>query len=103
MFAHYMRSNLDILRVVAILLVLAYHMDYAPAELGRLGVLLFFVHTCVVLMMSLERHGADAVKFYVRRAFRIYPLSVVLIAVVVIFHLPPTNYPGVHFVAPTAR
>jgi peptidoglycan/LPS O-acetylase OafA/YrhL len=59
--------------------------------LGRLGVLFFFVHTCLVLMRSLERSsfklsGSDFFKhFYVRRAFRIYPLAMLFVAGTVLF------------------
>lgn len=54
---------------------------------GVFGVFLFFVHTCLVLMWSLERrpHTLD---FYIRRAFRIYPLAIVVIVIVCILHLP---------------
>src|SRR5258708_4164978 len=87
-------SNLDFLRSVAVLLVLTQHLCrrehieqigwIATTSLGRFGVLLFFVHTSLVLMRSMERSGISGgslVKnFYIRRAFRIYPLS--LLAVV---------------------
>jgi peptidoglycan/LPS O-acetylase OafA/YrhL len=96
--------NLDALRALAVLLVLADHVletlasldggSFHPFDrsLGRLGVLLFFVHTCFVLMASLER-GADsgwalARDFYVRRAFRIYPLAIVCVIAVVAAGVP---------------
>jgi peptidoglycan/LPS O-acetylase OafA/YrhL len=41
-------------------------------------VAIFFVHTSLVLMQSLERRG-DAAAFYLRRALRIYPLSTVIV------------------------
>ena len=60
--------------------------------LGRFGVLVFFVHTSLVLMMSLERTELAGrplfSSFYVRRFFRIYPLSMACVAIVVFFHLP---------------
>jgi peptidoglycan/LPS O-acetylase OafA/YrhL len=47
---------------------------------GQLGVLMFFVHTCLVLMWSLERSRLRGSRlfasFYIRRAFRLYPLSI---------------------------
>jgi peptidoglycan/LPS O-acetylase OafA/YrhL len=55
-------------------------------------VLLFFIHTSFVLMMSLERlhQESDAVtwQFYIRRFFRIYPLSTFAILMVVAFNMP---------------
>jgi peptidoglycan/LPS O-acetylase OafA/YrhL len=97
--------NLDLLRAVAVLLVLVDHvaMTFGVAQrhpsllaLGGCGVLLFFVHTSLVLMMSLERlklNGADLFRaFYIRRFFRIYPLSTVTILIVVLFSIPETSW-----------
>jgi peptidoglycan/LPS O-acetylase OafA/YrhL len=76
--------NLDLLRAYAVILVIISHLkhelgwgDWNTRALGFCGVALFFVHTTLVLMMSLERHGSDALSFFVRRAFRIYPLAMV--------------------------
>ena len=59
--------------------------------IGTFGVLLFFVHTCLVLMYSMERsnlNGSALVKnFYVRRVFRIYPLSMIAVLTAVVLHL----------------
>src|SRR5579863_2776823 len=88
--------NLDLLRSIAVLFVLYDHIftrivsgshDLVP-WLGRLGVLFFFVHTCCVLMMSLERHEGPhlIMKFYARRTFRIYPL--IIVAVLIAFFSP---------------
>ena len=61
---------------------------------GRLGVMFFFVHTCTVLMMSLERQqgkfstAGSIANFYIRRIFRIYPLSVFAITFVLLFGIP---------------
>ena len=64
--------------------------------MGEFGVLLFFVHTSLVLMMSLERIEASGrplfETFYVRRFFRIYPLSMACVTLVVLFRLPSTAY-----------
>ena len=61
-------------------------------KLGRFGVLLFFVHTALVLMSSIERQGTHRAgwvrAFYVRRALRIYPLAVVTILLVAACAVP---------------
>ena len=86
-------ANLDFLRSVAVLVVFGTHyfdIQYGFGatwsflwHLGQLGVLIFFVHTSLVLMWSLERSSAQGGQlfgqFYVRRAFRIYPLSIVFV------------------------
>jgi peptidoglycan/LPS O-acetylase OafA/YrhL len=92
-------ANLDFLRAVAVLLVFITHLygiytgkgakwDFFW-HIGQLGVLMFFVHTCLVLMWSLERSGLNGwrvfVPFYVRRAFRLYPLSVVCVLIAYCF------------------
>jgi peptidoglycan/LPS O-acetylase OafA/YrhL len=92
--------NLDILRALAVLLVVGDHSAQffgAPRELvkplGYAGVYLFFVHTSLVLMLSLKRQQARgprrlALAFYVRRFFRIYPLSILAVSVVTLFAIP---------------
>jgi len=88
-------TNLDLLRAVAVSFVVGDHLamfmgvprprflDYTA--LGLLGVLFFFVHTCLVLMFSLERQvarqGTERLwrRFVLRRAFRLYPLAVVVV------------------------
>lgn len=89
--------NLDLLRSIAVLLVVAEHTLLAMglhhvgrwdiSWLGVTGVFMFFVHTCLVLMWSLERRPFT-LDFYVRRAFRIYPLAITAILLVVLFHIP---------------
>ena len=65
-----------------------------PWHIGRFGVLLFFVHTSLVLMQSLERLERDeditfkTLTFYVRRGLRIYPLAIAAVCIVVALHLP---------------
>jgi peptidoglycan/LPS O-acetylase OafA/YrhL len=90
-------ANLDLLRTIAVLLVLAQHLlrrfqvggDVPP--IGTFGVLIFFVHTCLVLMYSMERSGLGGsslfCNFYLRRAFRIYPLSMLAVLTAVALHL----------------
>jgi peptidoglycan/LPS O-acetylase OafA/YrhL len=102
--------NLDFLRAVAVLSVYVFHLLYTvglshigtPGRpdfgwfLGRFGVLVFFVHTSLVLMMSLERMEVAGrplfSAFYVRRFFRIYPLSMACVAIIVLFHLPQSTH-----------
>jgi len=101
-------NNLDILRAIAVLAVLVDHalvtLGYAPpfvVWLGQAGVLAFFVHTSLVLMASLERDGGPAReswvrRFYIRRALRVYPLTIVVILLAVALRapagLPPASY-----------
>lgn len=84
------KPNLDFLRAVAVLLVLVAHAagytirtNPVSFALGQLGVMLFFVHTSLVLMQSLERQqlqgGTLLRAFYLQRACRIYPLATVLL------------------------
>jgi len=98
--------NLDILRSIAVLTVLAAHLTYFLVNpkgllfgmdmglIGRAGVLIFFVHTSLVLTMSMERMGVDGWRlfpqFYIRRIFRIYPLSILLCVVVSLCAIPPS-------------
>jgi peptidoglycan/LPS O-acetylase OafA/YrhL len=93
--------NLDFLRSMAVLMVLGdhltrhFHVDRLGklefSNLGIFGVLLFFVHTSLVLMHSMRRSGLTgfelAKEFYIRRFFRIYPLSIVTILTAVALHL----------------
>lgn len=66
---------------------------------GQTGVLIFFVHTSLVLMLSMERMDMakqdSAMAFYVRRFFRIYPLSIVAVIFAAIFRIPPN--PTLHY------
>jgi peptidoglycan/LPS O-acetylase OafA/YrhL len=102
--------NLDILRAIAVLCVLADHVIIAATApgnvawgwLGRAGVLIFFVHTALVLMSSIERSGDRRdgwpLRFYVRRAFRIYPLAIAAILLAVALRIP-AHTPHVGLVA----
>lgn len=94
-------ANLDLLRAVAVLLVLAQHLlirfqwagklGIGAPTIGTFGVLLFFVHTCLVLMYSMERSklGGERLvaNFYARRIFRIYPLSMIAVMAAVALRL----------------
>jgi len=106
-------ANLDLLRTVAVMLVFIGHLlgtmkIRGGGDLGHFGVLLFFVHTSLVLMMSMERLGLSGrdlyAAFVIRRLFRIYPLSILSVAVVVSLRIPSTSWaaayawPGWHAV-----
>jgi peptidoglycan/LPS O-acetylase OafA/YrhL len=93
--------NLDVLRAMAVSCVLVDHtvltlgrgLPFIPIwDVGRAGVLFFFVHTALVLMSSLERQGprGDWIRaFYIRRAFRIYPLAIATIIGIAALGLSP--------------
>src|SRR5947209_13081073 len=90
-------ANLDLLRCTAVGLVYVFHLlltlGYKPSQnMGRFGVLMFFVHTSLVLMMSihrLERSGQGIfAAFYLRRLFRLFPLSVFCVLTVWMLRLP---------------
>ncbi len=89
-------GKLDVVRSLAVLLVVISHLPLTKhiSDLifgmnkinvhlvGVFGVGIFFVHTCLVLMASLERQTLDYGSkkrfqtFIIRRVFRIYPLSI---------------------------
>ncbi len=93
--------NLDLLRTVAVGLVFTGHLSETVGirglgDLGHFGVLLFFVHTAFVLMLSMEYLGLSGAKLYsaylIRRIFRIYPLSVLAVLRAVAFRTPSTAW-----------
>lgn len=106
-------DNLDLLRSLAVFFVLLDHTlefhgftyggPFEMHQLGLLGVLFFFVHTCFVLMLSLERQslfvsGWELVKsFYIRRVFRIYPLAIFFLCLMTLFKIPSTHL-SPHFI-----
>jgi peptidoglycan/LPS O-acetylase OafA/YrhL len=99
--SHGASTNLDFLRSLAVLMVLFdhlcrhYHHDrigrIGVADIGIFGVLLFFVHTSLVLMYSMQLSGLTGSSlvrnFYIRRFFRIYPLSILTVLAAVVLHL----------------
>jgi peptidoglycan/LPS O-acetylase OafA/YrhL len=112
-------ANLDILRSLAVASVLVKHLvstGIAHAgfhnmpiieftdSIGRAGVIAFFVHTSLVLMYSLERMACStdrvSLRFYVRRFFRIYPLSVFCILAAVFLHIPNNTWKTPDIVTP---
>lgn len=87
-------SNLDFIRSVAVLLVVMAHVTLytghfpsAIGWLGHAGVYIFFVHTSLVLMWSMER-DPDTGRFYLRRIFRIFPLWLVVLAAYLLLRIP---------------
>ena len=91
-------------RVAALLVLLDALYGETPtslptAYLGLFGVLLSFVHTVLVLMYFMERtclHGRNLLQdFYIRRIFRIYPLSILAVAAAVVLHLD-SNIDGIN-------
>jgi peptidoglycan/LPS O-acetylase OafA/YrhL len=111
--------NLDFLRAVAVLLVVFGHLTFFRGitavgpfnlyEMGGLGVRLFFVHTCFVLMLSLQRQWKKQgglrlfAEFMIRRIFRIYPLSVTTVLLVLMFRPPMAELQPWHFLGTTPR
>lgn len=103
-------SNLDFLRAMAVCLVFLNHLGPplgipGVAALGHLGVLLFFVHTALVLMMSMERLRlrlrSDGWRlcrtFIIRRVFRLYPLSILAVLLLAAVPLPKDAAPGLQW------
>jgi peptidoglycan/LPS O-acetylase OafA/YrhL len=99
-------ANLDFLRSCAIVFVVLFHvllyfqhttflrghLNLMP--IGHFGVLIFFVHTNLVLLFSLERQESRApgsslfTPFIIRRIFRIYPLSILVVVLIELFRIP---------------
>ncbi|MEU8818919.1 acyltransferase [Actinoplanes sp. NPDC048796] len=84
---------LDALRGYAALTVVLFHLSpqmigvdrhlaiYRQIDVGKYGVLLFFLVSGYVIPMSLERHGSLR-RFWIGRLLRIYPAYLVTIALV---------------------
>ena len=98
--------NLDLLRACAVISVVAEHTllafgiqklgSWQVRWMGIVGVLLFFLHTSLVLMWSLERRP-QTLDFYIRRLFRIYPLAVLAIVATLVFHAPVAGRTDAYF------
>lgn len=103
--------ELDVLRGIAVLMVMFYHAYYWGMDLskftplqrllltaawtGRLGVNLFFVLSGFLItgLLIEQRSPPDYYKrFYIRRTLRILPAFLVTLAVLLIFHAAPLNF-----------
>jgi peptidoglycan/LPS O-acetylase OafA/YrhL len=99
--------NLDFIRALAVLMVVGSHLALffgnlhigflQPSLFGKLGVVIFFVHSGIVNMFSIERHvqkhGEYRIfrAFMIRRWFRIYPLSIFVVLVIFFTKLPVSH------------
>jgi peptidoglycan/LPS O-acetylase OafA/YrhL len=97
-------TNLDVVRAIAVLMVVCAHLGwffggvhigfFEFSLLGRLGVVIFFVHSGIVNLSSIERHARKHGErrlfwaFMLRRCLRIYPLSVFVVSVIYLTHIP---------------
>jgi peptidoglycan/LPS O-acetylase OafA/YrhL len=100
------KSNLDLLRSVAVLMVVTDHTFLARGiyqwhrwllgEIGLFGVYLFFLHTSLVLMWSLERRP-NPLDFYIRRIFRLYPLAIAAILLATVARAPAAAHTEAFF------
>jgi peptidoglycan/LPS O-acetylase OafA/YrhL len=107
-------ANLDFLRIFAVLtvyfghLLQLFHTDKLVGrltiyDLAQTGVLIFFVHTSLVLMLSLDRLRIASARrlfavFHIRRAFRIYPLSIATVVIMLAAHVPA--FPDIRYSRP---
>jgi peptidoglycan/LPS O-acetylase OafA/YrhL len=106
-------SNLDLLRACAVSCVVLSHLillfqialpgPFVLHSIGLWGVLVFFVHTSLVLNLSLDRNQRRAPgvglfwPFVIQRVFRIFPLSVFTVLLVVGAALPVGRIEHGHF------
>jgi peptidoglycan/LPS O-acetylase OafA/YrhL len=97
-------TNLDFVRALAVLMVVCSHLAWffgnvhlsflQPSVLGKLGVIIFFVHSGIVNMLSIDRHvqkhGDHRLfrSFMTRRCLRIYPLSIVVVSIIFFAKVP---------------
>jgi len=92
--------HLDLVRSFAVLLVFFGHLahtlgyEHGMGTAAHFGVLIFFVHTCLVLFCSMDRLGMQRLfaRFYVRRIARIYPIAVASVLFVLFTHMPPAPW-----------
>ena len=96
--------NLDLVRAIAIILVILSHLPisfplyYHKQTLGLLGVEIFFVHTSLVLMLSLKNNFQNEklkniiFKFYIQILLRIFPLSILVVTFLILIDYCLNNY-----------
>jgi len=110
-------TNLDFIRAVAVLIVVASHLALffgnlhigflEPSLIGKFGVVIFFVHSGIVNMFSIERHVQQHGEyrlfraFMIRRSFRIYPLSIFVVLAIFFTKLPASHI--ANFIATTGQ
>ncbi len=100
MAAHSLRNqSLDVLRGIAILLVLGYHYSYVEiwARAGWIGVDLFFVLSGFLISGLLFREyrrfgNIRTVRFLIRRGFKIYPAFCALMLSTAVYCLVTQGY-----------
>ena len=83
-------AGLDGIRAIAVLAVIAYHLNFDWAKGGKLGVGIFFTLSGYLITDLLlghwERTGSlDLKNFWIRRARRLLPALFVMLAVVSVF------------------
>jgi peptidoglycan/LPS O-acetylase OafA/YrhL len=105
---HALSMNLDFLRAIAVLCVFFAHLlqSFGWKNVGRIGmcgVVIFFVHSSLVLMGSLQRQVKTAASsrslilgFWTRRFFRLYPLLMFSVLAAIVFRIP--IFPGFPYV-----
>jgi len=83
------RADIDGLRAVAVLSVLAFHLFPEHVSGGFVGVDIFFVISgfliSTIIFGNLERGSFSYLDFYARRIRRIFPALVVVLAVSLVF------------------
>jgi peptidoglycan/LPS O-acetylase OafA/YrhL len=84
MSEHTIRADIQSLRAIAVLFVVAYHFRFPPNDGGFLGVDVFFVISGFLITTSISRdldtHTFSFVEFYSRRAWRLLPAAFAVIA-----------------------
>jgi len=84
-----MRTDIQALRGVAVLMVILYHVKIGSVEAGHLGVDVFFIisgYLITTLVASgIERHDFRLSEFYFRRAKRLLPAAYVTVLMTALF------------------